>query len=301
MRWHYKQAVPECDAVIFAGGGMLKYKNQGLNYLVENIVEICEDQNIPVMFSGVGIEGFDLGDFRCKRLKSSLSSNCVKVVTTRDFIEILDNHYGLNPSTRSMLVGDPALWIPECYGIQKKQNKIPKIGINVIRGEIYRDYGNQLKPEELKLIYINLLSSLDDKGVDWVLFSNGMKVDQEFGFSILKTMGKSPQNIIAAPKTAKELVELISGFDVIFGARMHACITSYSLDIPVVGLIWNGKLARYSELTGQRCMFFEEDEINIDDICLKLQELGKFRYDVSLRTNLKKQTQVELFNFLDSF
>lgn len=300
LQWHYKQVLSDCDAVVFAGGGVLKYKNQGLNYLVEQVVEICEQKNIPVMFSGVGIEGFDLDDYRCEKLKSALSSKCIKSITTRDFIEILDNQYTPDSSIHTAMVGDPAFWIPECYGVIKKQNKTSKIGINVIRGDIYQNYGNNLTPQELKLIYVKLLSMLDDKGADWILFSNGMKSDHEFGLSILKEMGKSSKLIMSAPQSAEKMVALISNFDVIFGARMHACITAYSLDIPVVGLIWNEKLARFSQLTHQRSMFFTENEIDIDDICLKLLDLENFQYDVSVRDDLKRKTKVEIDNFLNS-
>lgn len=298
LNWYYQKVLPNCDALIFSGGGMLKYKTQGLNYLVEQILEICEELNIPVMFSGVGIEGFDRSDFRCKKLETALSSNCVKVVTTRDFIETLDNDFRLNRHTRTCLVGDPALWIPECYKIEKKQNMSPKVGINVIRGDIFRDYGNRLTPSELKSMYIDLLSSLDDMAVEWVLFSNGMKVDQDFGSSILRAMGKSQNKILIRPQSARDLVEIISGFDVIFGARMHACITAYSLDIPVVGLIWNQKLTRYAELTGQRSMFYAENEINVGDISSRLQNATAFNHDPSLRSVQKNKTKIELDDFL---
>lgn len=297
LQWHFKKVVPDCDGVIFSGGGFLKFKNQGLNYLVEQIVEICEENDIPVMFSGVGIEGYDASDYRCRQLKSTLSSPAIQTIATRDYLEILEQNYEVTPPVRTALVGDPAFWAPECYGIYKKDGA-QKIGINVIREDIFKDYGNRLSAQDLKAFYVDLISSLDVEGVDWVLFSNGMKSDHEFGLSLLKDLGKSPDKILPPPQTAKEMISLIAGFRIILGARMHACISAYALDIPVVGLIWNGKLTRFAELTHQRYMFFEEAELNVEKMLARLLQSTKSHYDVDVRQDLKDRTEREIALFV---
>jgi polysaccharide pyruvyl transferase WcaK-like protein len=298
LQWYFKRVIPSCDAIVFSGGGFLKFKNQGLNYLVELVVEICERNNISVMLSGVGIEGYDSDDFRCQRLKSTLESVCIRSVTTRDFIEVLREQYAVGPPTHTALVGDPAFWIPECYGASKQPSKT--IGINAIREDIYRAYGNQLSPRDLNSFYINLLTALDRKGVNWVLFTNGMAADHDFGVRLLAAMGKPANLLLTPPQSATDMVTLISGFKAIFGARMHACITAYALDIPVVGLIWNEKLSRLSELTGQRAMFFDEHEMNVDAIVTKLIAAEHPQYDRDTRNELKEKTQSEIDGFLQS-
>lgn len=298
LQWHFKRVIPSCDAIVFSGGGFLKFKNQGLNYLVEQVVEICERNNIPVMLSGVGIEGFDSDDFRCQRLKSTLESACIRIVTTRDFIEILRGQYAVGPPTHTALVGDPAFWIPECYNASKQPSTT--IGINAIRADIYRAYGNQLSARAVEEFYVGLLTALDRKGVDWVLFTNGMKSDHDFGLRVLAVMGKPANLLLPPPQSAAHMVSRISGFKTIFGARMHACITAYALDIPVVGLIWNEKLSRLSELTGQRAMFFDEHEMNVEAIVVKLIEAEHAQYDRDMRNELKEKTQSEIDRFLQS-
>ncbi|MEZ9490195.1 polysaccharide pyruvyl transferase family protein [Vibrio breoganii] len=296
---YYESILNGLDAVIFTGGGFLKFKNQGLNYYVEQIVEICERKNIPVMFCGVGIEGFDLNDKRCLKLKNTLKSKCIKSVTTRDFIEILNDDYLTDSTVHSAQVGDPAFWTPECYNINRTSNHERLIGINVIRGNIYRDYGNKLTYDQLKQIYKDLLVKLEDKGENWVLFSNGMEADQVFGKEILNELGMSIEsNLLSEPNSPRELVEMVSKFDIIFGARMHACISAYALDIPVVGLIWNEKTSRFAELTKQRDMYFSESEIDLDLMVTKLTTSQDFSYDKSARNSLKETTKSELKEFI---
>ncbi len=298
FQWHFKSVIPTCNAVIFSGGGFLKYRNQGLNYLVEQVVEICEKNDIPVMLSAVGIEGFDIDDYRCARLKQTLQSPCIHTVTTRDFIEILEGDYAVSDPVHTALVGDPAFWIPECYAAAKQDSAT--IGVNVIRPDIYTAYDNKLTPAELEAFYIGLLSALDAKEADWVLFSNGMKSDHEFGLKLLDALGKPSSLLLPPPQTAREMVGIISGFKNIFGARMHACITAYSLNVPVVGLIWNEKLTRLSELTGQRNMFFRETEMDAENMAQKLLDADFYEYDTDRRDELKAKTKFELDNFVRS-
>lgn len=299
LQWHYKTIIPTCDALIFSGGGFLKFKNQGLNYLVEQVVEICALNDIPVMLSGVGIEGFDRHDYRCEKLGEALRSPAIRTITTRDFLEILQDDYGIGLPTHTSLVGDPAFWVPECYDAKKKEDS-SKIGINVIRKDIYKDYGNHLSAQELKSFYMGMISTLDEKGADWVLFSNGMTSDHDFGVALLQEMNLSPSRMLPPPRTAHEMITVVSQFGVILGARMHACISAYSLDIPVVGLIWNEKLTRFSEITRQRHMFFAENELNTEKMCMKLLDVTNCEYDDGLRRELKKKTQTEIEDFLRS-
>jgi len=299
LQWHFKKVIPNCDVVIFSGGGFLKFRTQGLNYIVEQVVDVCERNNIPVMFSGVGIEGFDSHDYRCRALKRTLSSPSIRTITTRDYFEVLTQNYEVNPPTHTAVVGDPAFWTPECYGIQKRKGS-QKIGINIIREDIFKDYDNRLSARDLKSFYIGIISRLDADGADWVLFSNGMQSDHEFGLSLLQEMGKSEDLILPQPRTAKEMISLISNFQTILGARMHACISAYALDIPVVGLIWNEKLTRFAESTHQRHMFFQEDELNVGAMCMRLLNSSNFAYDDDVRQELKTQTQIEIGRFLQS-
>ena len=296
--WHFKKVIPGCDVVIFSGGGFLKFKNQGLNYLVEQIVGICEQHDVPVMLSAVGIEGYDIGDFRCQRLKAALKSPAIRTVTTRDYLETLQESYEVHEPIHTSLVGDPAFWVPETYGI-RKQTDATRIGINLIRADIFQHYENQLSAQELKAFYIKLIELLDEEGVDWVLFSNGMDIDHEFGLTLLRDAGHSQDKILPPPQTARDLISMISGFKAILGARMHACISAYALDVPVVGLIWNEKLSRFTELTHQRHMFFDESELNAREAAKKLLNTTDASYDEGVRQDLKNRTRVEIMNFLE--
>ena len=296
----FKTQLKDVDAIIFAGGGFLKFRTQGLNYYVEQIVKIAEKHNIPVMMNGVGIEGYDENDIRCQRLKKAINKDCMKVITTRDDIDTLQKLYIHNPNIKTSRVGDPALWVPECYRTKKSEEDNGTIGVNVIRGRVYQAYGNDLTEFQLLAFYKKLIMGIENRGWKWVLFSNGMAADQKFGRSILNALGcEDNQKLLAPPMNTKEFLNQIRSFKCVFGARLHACITSYALDVPVVGLIWSEKLQIFSEVIDKKQSFFAEDNLDVEAILDAMEDSMKTGYNVSIREDLRGLTKQYLEGFLE--
>ena len=295
----FKKQFKGVDAIVFAGGGFLKFRTQGLNYYVEQIVKIAEKNNIPIMMNGVGIEGYSETDIRCQRLKRAINKDCMKVITTRDDIDTLENLYIENPNIKTARVGDPALWVPECYRVNRDKNPSPVIGINVIRGRVYQAYGNTLSEFQLMNFYKKLIAGVEDRGWEWVLFSNGMASDQKFGRQLLKGLGYTDfRKLLNPPANSLDFLNLIRSFRCVFGARLHACITSYALDVPVVGLIWSEKLRIFAEVIGKKNAFFEEEDLHIENILDAIATEMESGYDTEIRENLRGLTKQYLQTFL---
>lgn len=296
----FKTQLKDVDAIVFAGGGFLKFRTQGLNYYVEQVMKIARKNNIPVMMNGVGIEGYSETDIRCQRLKKAINQDCFKVITTRDDIDTLKNNYIVNPNTKIAHVGDPALWVPECYNMKRNENPSNVVGINVIRGRVYQAYGNTLSEFELLNFYKKLVQGVEERGWDWVLFSNGMAADQKFGAMLLRALGCSDRSkILPTANNSVEFLEQIRSFKLVFGARLHACITSYALDVPVVGLIWSEKLRIFADVIGKKDSFFEENELNIDNILDAMEREMNSNYDKTIRDDLRTRTKNYLEMFMD--
>ena len=296
----FKTQLKDVDAIVVAGGGFLKFRTQGLNYYVEQIMKIARKNNIPVMMNGVGIEGYSETDIRCQRLKKAINQDCFKVITTRDDIDTLKNNYIVNPNIKIAHVGDPALWVPECYNMKRNENPSNVVGINVIRGRVYQAYGNTLSEFELLNFYKKLVQGVEERGWDWVLFSNGMAADQKFGAMLLRALGCSDRRkILPTANNSVEFLEQIRSFKLVFGARLHACITSYALDVPVVGLIWSEKLRIFADVIGKKDSFFEENELNIDNILDAMEREMNSNYDKTIRDDLRTRTKNYLEMFMD--
>ena len=297
---YFERKLKDVDAIVFAGGGFIKFKTQGINYYVELIVKIAKKYNKPIMFNSCGVEGYDKTDIRCSRLKKAINDDLVKVITIRDDIDTLQDKYISNKSTLTSRVGDPALWTPQCYNINREEKR-EVVGINIIRGKIFSDYGNDLTSDKLRNFYINLIKELNRRNIEWVMFSNGLKSDQVEGEILLKKLGEDiNKKLLKAPKTSKEMLKYIASFKSIFGARLHASITAYSLDVPIVALDWSEKTLVFSKIINKQEKFFNAQSLNdVNKIVDKIELSFTKKYDKTIRENLKNLTIEYLEKFLN--
>lgn len=302
LNWHYQEKIDGIDALIFTGGGFIKFKTQGLNYLDELVLKVAKKRNIPVMFNAVGVEGYSDTDIRSQKLKKALNFDNVKMITTRDDIDTLKNKYLDKKDTVSARVGDPVFWLREMYAYTKPISKsdAAKIGINLINPNNFSNYGGSISRDSVVNFYKNLIIELKERKADFYLFSNGMDVDQRFGSLLVESMNLRKDQLLPVPVTSAEFIDILSSFDVILSARMHAGISAYALDIPVVGLIWGEKLQFLTEITGLRDRYFNEDELDHIKIADMLIKNNMKLPDKKKREALRNQTIHYLYNFLDS-
>lgn len=305
LGWYFNQRIKDLDAIVFAGGGFIKFKTQGLNYLDELILKVAHKRNIPVMMNAVGVEGYSETDIRCQRLKKTLNFDNVKVITTRDDIDTLNDHYITNRNTVTDRVGDPVFWLKDMEIVEEDVHKAVsptrnRIGINLINPNNFSTYGGNVSAATIVNFYRNLIAELRQLDADFYLFSNGMRVDQSFGRSLVSSMNLRSEQLIDRPITSAEFVNTVAGFDIILSARMHAGITAYAIDVPVVGLIWGEKLQFLTEITGLRDRYFDENELDYKKIAAMLVSNDLPDPDQELRSELRDRTQRHLTDFMDS-
>lgn len=299
---YYEEQLKDCDSIIFACGSY-KYGTQKLWAYYSVVIEVAQKLNIPVMFNAMNIQDFKEDDWRCKCLKKYTNYQCVKVFTTRD------GEYGLNKLRTDYLekdtpiysdaVGDPAFWIPECYGV-KRMNEGNKVGVNLIRGGVFEDYGLHITEQQLLEIYCQLIRKLETEQIDWEMFTNGLEVDLDFGKAVLQRCGMSERKIVV-PKSAQDLVERIAGYKGVIGARLHACICAYSLDVPVVGFIWDEKMLRFAQISDLEENFLKEEELSGEALYETLRDLLDKSYNKELRDIWKQKTKVSIEQFLTQY
>ena len=106
-------------------------------------------------------------------------------------------------------------------------------------------------------------------------------------------------NLLPEPGDPETFLDLIKSFRCIFGARLHASITSYALDVPVTGFIWNEKIRMFAEVIGKPQNFLEEDEIDAVRFADLLQQIQTEQYDTERRSQIREQTREYLARFLN--
>lgn len=300
---YFSSKIRHSDKVIFSIG-MIKYGTQDFSYVFHLINKLATKYEKPVMMSAMSPQPANESDWRYHHLVEAVNMTAVKILTTRDGVdglEILKSDYLLRAICCDY-VGDPALWIPEVFGEKKDDasNPIPYVGINIIRKGIFDDYNKALTDDELINIYAQLICLLKTKGWKWSLFTNGMKRDVEVLRELQSQLNIPDSNVSPICKDGKNYSKMISGFDVVFGARLHACITSVAVGTPVVGFIWENKLKYFSKTMGISHFFFQPHEMTAEKILNKLEEALVFNFDFTNRDFFKYKTKESINKFIQS-
>ncbi|MDD0847616.1 polysaccharide pyruvyl transferase family protein [Campylobacter sp. 46490-21] len=292
----YEKALHNVDAVIFAGGGIIKFSRENFWDSIYSIVHRCEEKKIPVYFNAVGVEGYDKNNFFCLVIKKYLNKKCIKKITTRDDLESLllyvENHDKIG------LVGDPAFWLNECYKNQIHTSKRDIVGIGVIRGKIFTDYGVNIPENEIIDLYLGIIRELEHRGYKWELYCNGGKMDYALAKIILEKLGLPDEYMAPKPTCAIELINIIKSYKTTISARLHANIVATALQIPTIGIVWNDKLKFFGEIIGCSNRFIEPKDFNNSKLIIdRMEEAMTKPYSIDI-DSLKSSTKLALEDFI---
>ncbi|CAH1538161.1 PS_pyruv_trans domain-containing protein [Vibrio rotiferianus] len=271
----YKNKFDDAAAIVFAGGGMIKYKYQDCWAHISALVDTVQAKPCPIFFNAVGVEGYDQADYKCRLLKASLNNSSVKMITTRDDLNVLNDGYIETDHIETAQVADSAVFSSEVYGVKK--NSTDRVGVGLVRSKIFKDNGLDFNREQVIAFYASLLSELESRGQEYQLFTNGLKSDVDILIDLENYMDK-PLHIIE-PQTPQELVELIATFKCTVAARLHACIISYSLKVPVAGLVWNNKVKMFGDCIGYPDRFFTYEQFDAKSIVDRLMQSVEEGYE----------------------
>ena len=253
--WDVKRRELESvDAVIFCGGGLIKFRHQWIPYFIDDVTAIADRRGIPVIFNSVGVEGFDGGDVECRMLKRAINRPCVRAFSVRDDIDMLRDRYLDGDSKRLCAVCDPAMWVPETYGISKAAEEGNRtVGLNFVRGWIFRDYGLKFPEKAAFALYRDVAKDLLSRGYRIEFFTNGASADKIALKRFLKQDSKftvNPDVSVRHPENPRDLVGMIAGYSRFLAVRMHAAIIGTSLKVPNVSLVWNDKQSFFGKGSG---------------------------------------------------
>ena len=261
------------DAIIFAGGGLIKFRQE---HFYENVIHILEEADtlqIPVFLNAVGVEGYDEEDERCQRLKAALQLSCVKGITCRDDIDTLQKDYLPESTIPISAVPDVAVFSKSVYAgqLQKKpKRQQPLIGLGITREQLFSDYGNEeINKDYLLQFWKNVTQLLEEKGYAWRVFTNGLNRDEVFATKVLDFIGHGER--IPAPAEPWQLAQTIQQFDGIIAGRMHTHILAFTLGVPSVGFIWNEKVRFWSSRVGTPERFVSPEELQAEAVVSRLE------------------------------
>ena len=284
------------DVIVFAGGGLIKYHQQEFYLLINEITKFANKKHKPVLFTAVGVEGYDEKDNRCLILKKAINRRCVKAISIRDDIDTFKKY--LTRDIPTTLVADSAVYTPEAYNIRKQ--KTNTVGLGVIRPEIFQSYLYDVDEEVLLKMFGEAAYKLKKKGYNVKFFTNGGVRDQKFILKIkeyMKADDSFDTMIEERPKKAEELVNNIAKYDIVVGTRLHSNIIAYSLGIPVVGIVWNTKQLLFGKINKISKYYISKENFNSDYLVKTIldapnqKKLDKNKYKKTVKEFIDNQLE----------
>ena len=287
LSYHYFDKIcKDATSVIFVGGGLIKFMQQWVGIEMATLIQAANKHTIPVYLCSVGTEGYDETNKDCQYIKQSLSLPCVKYISTRDdFYTLKELYFKGKPLIPCEKVADPAVWASEVYEINKNPDS-EFIGVGVARRGIFREYGKDIDDESIINLYKDIIRKLIALGKKVKVFTNGLPGDNLVAQELYNNKWGGHIEL-AIPKTPKELINIISNLKAVIATRLHACIISYSLNIPVVGLVWNDKLKFFGENIGRPDNFITINNLSSEYIINQLQKATSEGYDKERRDKFR--------------
>ena len=270
-----EETIKNSDIIIFGGAPLFNYKYQLFSERTAITLEIAQKYNKPVIFSAIGVEGYDEGNEKCQRLKKTLNFDCVKQITTRDDLESLKKFID-NEQIAIGRVSDPAVFVSKVFEnfISKKEEK-KKIGIFILRANGFKDNGVDFSREDAAELWGKTICELEDRGYDYELLTSGHFGDEAFLDLLVKKYDFALDKCVFNINSPERLVQKISGYDAVVTCRLHPSIISFALGVPSLGIVWNSKVRYFYDSIGYGDRGMVVDGISPEKIAEKIDQIAE--------------------------
>ncbi len=265
-----EDAISGCDIVIFGGAPLFNYAYQTFYERTAVTLEIAKKYNKPVLFSAIGVEGYDEDNEKCQRLKKTLNFDCVKQITTRDDFPRLQM-YKNNEQLVIDKVADPAVFSSTVLRNFTSEKIEKKIGLFVLRANGFKDNKVDFSKDEASALWVNLVNELTARGYDCELLTSGHFGDEAFLDYLTRTTNLALSKCIFNINSPEQLIKKLSTYDGVVSCRLHPSIISFSFDIPSVGLVWNNKVKEFYNCIGYPDRILEVEDITVENVINKLE------------------------------
>ncbi len=270
-----KRLIKKSDLVIFGGAPMFNYLYQRFYERTAVWIELAQEYHTPVIFSAIGIESYDEDNPKCQRLKAALNLDCVKQISTRDRLDLLEK-YKTSEKLHIEKVADPAVVSKTVFRDHLKSKGLvekKKVGIFVLRAYGFKDNNIDFSKKEALDLWLGLIRELENRGYDYELLTSGFWGDETILDYLVRKCNVNIKKCVFNMGTPEKLNAKISGYDAVISCRLHPSIISFAHDVPSVGLIWNPKVEGFYDSIGCHDRAIAVTEASAAQIVDKLEQV----------------------------
>jgi len=284
-------AIAKSDVVISGGGSILQdvTSSRSLLYYLW-IIWLAKRYGKKVMFYG---NGFGPITKLLNRKAIGYLINKVDVITVRDF-ESKERMQSLGINKEIIVTADATFSLEFDIEPTEKAGSKKKIGISL---------RNWKGKERYKEILAKTADYLIKRNYEVIFIPMQYPNDLKISSDIESLMTEKP-TVIVDELAPREIINLISGLDLLIGMRLHSLIFATLAGVPVVGLEYEAKISSYLKIINQPSGGKAEtlDQIHfwtvIDEVLTNRNEYRE--RIVSAREQLKQKASVNI-SILEDF
>lgn len=268
-----REAIKQADLLLFGGAPMFNYHYQNFYERTAVALELAAQYQKPVLFSAVGVDVYEEDSACCRRLKEVLNLPNVRQITTRDDFASLQQ-LRESEHVRIAKVSDPAVFAAQVFAphFTVKQQPGKKIGVFVLRANGFVDNRFDFSKQDAAKLWTDLVGELERRGYDYELLTSGHFGDEAFLDYLIRNRLADTKKCVFNINAPETLVAKIASFDAIISCRLHPSIIAYSLGVPSVGIVWNGKVRGFYQNIGHPERVVETQELSAETLMKKLEE-----------------------------
>ncbi|MCD8200074.1 MAG: polysaccharide pyruvyl transferase family protein [Coriobacteriaceae bacterium] len=280
-----KKLIEAADVVIFGGAPVFNYRYQLFSRRTAITLRLAKQAETPVIFSAVGVEGYDEDNKKCQRLKEALNFDVVQQITTRDNFEALQK-FKERESLRIDKVADPAVFTPQVLAPalevaaerekekakQTEESDKKKVGVFILRSAGFKDNGIDLPRDDAATFWNDLVEELECQGYDYELLTSGHFGDEAYLDYLQRDYNWDPLRCVFNVNSPDVLVSKIASYDAIISCRLHPSIIAFSLGVPSIGIVWNDKVTSFYETIGYDDRLVTVDGTSVEQAVKRLGE-----------------------------
>jgi polysaccharide pyruvyl transferase WcaK-like protein len=260
LRRSFEQALSSADAAVIGGGNL--FQDDDLNFPLKMglVLDCVARSGKPLLIHAVGVS--ERWSRRARKLFGHIAETNIVSVSVRDerSRRNWERHFPDGP--KPLVRADPGLLACELRRWDEhrsQDNAADTFGVCVTSPIILQRHANIPAPAiPLRTVeeYVALVRRANEAGYRVLLFSNGAREDQAFAELVaahpdLSISFKSGVVVAAErPCRPEDLLLVLRSASVVVAHRLHACIASYSLGIPCIGLDWDLKVSSFFHSVG---------------------------------------------------
>ncbi|WP_163266795.1 polysaccharide pyruvyl transferase family protein [Chelativorans alearense] len=262
----WQARVEMADAVVIGGGNLFQDDDLNFPLKIAAVLECACRTKRPLAVFAVGVTAH--WSDRAAKLFGRLRGCRIFHVSVRDHAarDSWIAHFGRHHDVE--VCPDPGLLacdLPRAGEVEPAVDR-PLIGVCVTHPLVLRRHA-AIADAQIPLLtvgeYRQLAEWLINAGYKVLLFTNGASEDQQFLERILRDPACAAHlaagRLVAAapPRAPADLVGILRRPAAVVAHRLHACIASYSLGTPQIGLGWDRKVESFFRSVGREDFFVQ--------------------------------------------